>query len=81
MKQSPYQAFPLHNNTYQGIPNGMNYDRDIFYNMLLKTLEVTDISYDYAGGSVSLTAIPANVDFVLPASIGNLTTTGTVLIS
>ena len=80
-KQSSYQAFPLHANTYQGVASGMSYDREKFPNYLLKTLEDTDITIDYAGGSLVVTSIPAGNDFVLPGNIGTITTTGKVLIS
>ena len=80
-KQSSYQAFPLHANTYQGVASGLIFDESMFPNYLLKTLEDTDITIDYAGGQLVLTGIGAGNDFVLPGNIGTITTTGKVLIS
>ena len=81
MKQSSYQAFPITENTYQGTPTDLVYDRDVYPNFLLKTLGDTDITITFDGGSVVLTGIPAGYDFVLPGSIGTITSTGPVLIS
>ena len=81
LKQSSLQAYPITEQTYQGVPNGMVYDRDKLYNFLLKTLETTDITIEFDNGSVVLTGIPEGYDFVLPGSIGTITTTGKVMIS
>ena len=81
LKQSSYQAFPITEHTYQGTPSDMVYDREYFPHFLLKTLADTDIIIQHPGGTVVLNGIPAGYDFVLPGSIGTISTTGTVLIS
>ena len=78
--QSPYQAFPIHSYTFQGVASSVNMDNKPNY--LLHCLEDTNITIEeIGGGTIVINNLPAGMDIVLPKNTGTVTTTGTVLIS
>ena len=78
--QSPYQAFPVHKNTFQGIASAEKMeDRP---NYLLHTNEITDITIEFIDTtSITFGGVAAGMDIVLPADTDSVTTTGSVWIS
>ncbi len=78
--QSPYQAFPLHRYTFQGVASAETLDGRPNY--LLHTIEITDITIVFFDTtSITFSGVAAGVDVVLPADTDTVTTTGSVWIS
>jgi len=78
--QSPYQAFPIHENTFVGTAS--NVTMDVRPNYLLHAIEDTDVSITLVGGTVlNITGVRGWMDIVLPSNTESVSTTGQVWIS
>ena len=80
MKQSPYQAFPVHQNSFQGTASSESLSGRPY--KLLHVVTDTDVTVEVVGGgSFTISNLPAGFDIVLPGNTATVTTTGEVIIS
>ena len=75
---SPYQAFPIHDFTYQGVATDVQLENR---HGIVHCLADTDITLTTQSGSIVVTGLTAGFDFVVAGNVELVTTTGEVLIS
>ena len=77
---SPYQAFPIHDFTFQGVATDVQVAEGNKQG-IVHCLADTDITLTTQGGSIVVTGLKAGFDFVVAGNVELITTTGEVLIS
>jgi len=77
---SPYQAFPIHDFTFQGIATDVQIAEGNRHG-IVHCMGDTDITLTTATGSIAITGLLAGMDFVCTGNADLITSTGEVLVS
>jgi hypothetical protein len=77
---SPYQAFPIHDYTYQGVATDVQIKTGNRHG-IVHCMADTDITLTTATGSIVITGLTAGMDFVCAGNANLITSTGEILLS
>ena len=78
--QSPYQAFPIHDYTFQGVAADAQISEGNRHG-IVHCLADTDITLTTPTGTIAITGLTAGFDFVCTGNAELITSTGEILLS